>query len=166
MRFAAVLLAVVICTPALAQRQSFPPKDEAGQDPSLVDFRAELLNRIAARDSDFVVASACPNIYLSHGSAGGPEEFRLNLTVPPETLSEEFRHEADELRDTYWADLQTTISQPGYFDDQGEFWMPHQWQITLPAALDPFTAFFVTGKDVSPAPGVDPRQRDPGPDQP
>lgn len=149
MKAALTLLAALICTPALAQRQSFPPVDEAAQDPSLTAFRAELLDRIRARDTEFVIAAACPDIYLSHGGNGGPDELRENLTLPPETLGEEFRHEADALREAFWSALLDTLSQPGYFDDQGEFWMPHQWQITLPAALDPFSAYFVTGQNVS-----------------
>ncbi|WP_424833517.1 SH3 domain-containing protein [Ruegeria sp.] len=149
MKLICFLLATLVCNPVLAQRQSFPPIDQADRDPSLAEFRATLLERIAARDTEFLVASACPDIYLSHGTAGGPKEFRLNLTVPPETLDEEFRHEAVDLRESYWTDLETTLSQPGYFDEQGEFWMPHPWKITLPASLDPFTAFFVMGENVS-----------------
>ncbi len=149
MRVALMLVATLTAGSALAQRQSFPPVDEADRDPSLAAFRADLLARIEARDTEAVVAAACPDIYLSHGSAGGPEEFRTNLTVPPETLAEEFRDEADELRESFWTALQTTLSQPGYFDDQGEFWMPTHWRIALPATLDPFTAYFVTGADVS-----------------
>ena len=108
--------------------------DEADRDPSLISFRDALLASVAARDVDAVVASTCPDVYLSHGGEGGPEELRTNL--------------ADNAED-YWSALQTTLSQPGYFDDQGEFWMPHQWQITLPADLDPTIAYFVTGENVT-----------------
>lgn len=149
MKLPILVVALLAATPALAQRQSFPPVDEADRDPSLLAFRTELLERIKARDTDAVVAAACPDIYLSHTSAGGPEEFRINLTVPPETLAEEFRDEADELRDSFWTELQNTLSQPGYFDDQGEFWMPHHWRIILPASVDPFTAFFVSGESIT-----------------
>lgn len=143
------LLALLCCGPVLAQRQTFPPVDEADRDPTLAAFRADLLEKIAARDTEAVVAAACPEIYLSHGSNGGPEEFRLNLTVPPESLSEEFRQEADDLRESYWNALEDTLAQPGYFDDQGEFWMPYYWRLGLPASLDPFTAYFVTDADVA-----------------
>ncbi|EEE38082.1 hypothetical protein RKLH11_1923 [Rhodobacteraceae bacterium KLH11] len=144
-----MVVSLLIASAALAQRQTFPPVDEADRDPSVAAFREGLLAKIKARDTDAVTAAACPEIYLSHGSAGGPEEFRTNLTVPPETLAEEFQDEAAELRDYYWSQLQDTISQPGYFDDQGEFWMPHHWQITLPASVDPFTAFFVSGDNIT-----------------
>ncbi|WP_170328848.1 SH3 domain-containing protein [Ruegeria arenilitoris] len=148
MRYA-LLLVALLSGPAQADRQSFPPVDQATQDPSLVAFRDALLANVAARDTDAVVAAACPDIYLSHGGDGGPEELRANLTLDPETLSEEYRENADTLRDAYWTDLENTLSQPGYFDDEGEFWMPHQWQITLPASLDPFMAYFVTGSNVA-----------------
>ncbi|MEW2916414.1 SH3 domain-containing protein [Ruegeria sp. ANG10] len=148
MRYA-LLLAAVICGPALADRQSFPPVDQSDRDPSLIAFREALMAQVAARDTDAVVAASCPDIYLSHGGDGGPEELRSNLTLDPEALPEEQRENADALRAQYWSDLETTLSQPGYFDEEGEFWMPHQWQITLPASLDPELAFFVTGSDVS-----------------
>ena len=149
MKLFLLVAGLLLASPALAQRQTFPPIDEAGQNPSLVAFRADLLAKIEARDTDAVVAAACPDIYLSHGTAGGPEEFRTNLTVPPETLGEEFKDEAAELRDFYWSQLQQTVSQPGYFDDQGEFWMPHYWRIILPATVDPFTAFYVSGESIT-----------------
>lgn len=143
------LLLALICGPAFADRQSFPPADQADRDPSLVAFRDTLLANVAARDVEAVVAAACPDIYLSHGGNGGPEELRANLIRDPETLSEEYRDDADAMRDQYWSDLENTLSQPGYFDDEGEFWMPHQWQITLPASLDPHLAFYVTGTEVT-----------------
>ncbi|WP_037315868.1 SH3 domain-containing protein [Ruegeria halocynthiae] len=147
MKYAAIF--ALLCTPALADRQSFPPVDQADRDPSLVAFRDSLQASVAARNIDAVIAAACPDIYLSHGGDGGPDELRANLTVDPDNLSEEYRDQADELQKAYWADLENTLSQPGYFDDEGEFWMPHQWQITLPAALNPFLAYFVTGEKVS-----------------
>ncbi len=142
-------LAILFCGPAWADRQSFTPVDQAGSDPSLVAFREDLLAKVTARDTEAVIAAACPEIYISHGTESGPEAFRQSLTVPPETLAEDTRHKADALREAYWVALEDTLSQPGYFDDQGEFWMPHQWQISLPAALDPFLAYFVTGERVT-----------------
>ncbi|NVO55424.1 SH3 domain-containing protein [Rhodobacteraceae bacterium B1Z28] len=149
MKLALVLLAALICGPALADRQSFPPVDQAGRDPSLVAFRDDLLAKVAARDTEAVIAAACPDIYISHGLDSGPDAFRTSLTVPPDSLAEENRDQADEMRDAYWTALEDTLSQPGYFDDQGEFWMPHQWQITLPASLDPLLAYYVTGEKVT-----------------
>ncbi|MBO9444905.1 SH3 domain-containing protein [Ruegeria sp. R14_0] len=127
------LLSLILCGPALADRQTFPPVDEAESDPTLVAFRNDLLADVTARNTDALIAAACPDIYLSHGGEGGPEELREHLTTG----------------DAYWRDLETTLSQPGYFDDEGEFWMPHQWKITLPASLDPFVTYYVTGQNVT-----------------
>ncbi len=149
MKYIKVALAVLICGPAWADRQSFPPVDQAEQDPTLVEFRQDLLAKVAARDTEAVIAAACPDIYISHGTESGPEGFRQSLTVPPESLDDETRDQADTLREAYWSALEDTLSQPGYFDDEGEFWMPHQWQITLPASLSPFVAYFVTGEKVT-----------------
>lgn len=143
------LLCVLACGPALAERQSFPPVDQADRDPTLAAFREAFLAKVAARDTEGVIADACPDVYLSHGGNGGPLELRANLDPDPESLPEQDRHRADEIRENYWSDLENTLSQPGYFDEGGEFWMPHQWQITLPASLDPYMAFYVTGKDVT-----------------
>ncbi|WP_171176389.1 SH3 domain-containing protein [Ruegeria sp. HKCCD8929] len=149
MRLIALLALTFAALPAQAERLSLRPVDQGDRDPSLVEFRRGLLAGVAARDIDAVVAAACPDIYLSHGGDGGPDELRHNLTLPPETLADEFRDQADEMRDAYWTALQDTLSAPGYFDDQGEFWMPFQWQIRLPASVDPFTAYFVTGTRVT-----------------
>lgn len=139
----ALLLLLLAGGPALADRQSFPPVDEAERDPTLVAFRDSLSASVAARDTKAVIAAVCPDIYLSHGGSGGPEEF-LEYLDPATGDAQE-----DQNRETYWNDLETTLSQPGYFDDEGEFWMPHQWQITLPASLDPFVTYFVTGQNVT-----------------
>ncbi len=144
-----VMLAAVICGPALADRQSFPPVDEADQDPTLVAFRTDLMAKIKARDTEAVIAAACPDIYLSHGGDGGPEELRERLVLDPETLPEQDRRHADKISEWFWTDMEHTLAQPGYFNDEGEFWMPHQWQITLPASLDPYMAYFVSAEDVT-----------------
>ncbi len=144
-----LLLSVLICSPALAERQSFPPVDQAERDPSLVKFRTDLLATVVARDTEGVIAATCPDIYLSHGGNGGPEELRDYLTGNAEAISEQGLQHAENSRANYWTALENTLSQAGYFDDEGEFWMPHQWQITLPASLDPYMAFYVTGQNVA-----------------
>ncbi|MEM1006825.1 MAG: SH3 domain-containing protein [Pseudomonadota bacterium] len=149
MRALSIWLMILIGAPALADRQSFPPVDQADTDPSLIAFRDDLLAKVAARDTDAVVAAACPDIHVSHSAETGPEAFRSNLTQTSENPPDDSGDQADTLRDAYWAALQDTLASPGYFDDQGEFWMPHQWRITLPARLDPALAYFVTGTNVS-----------------
>ncbi|KIC44520.1 hypothetical protein RA28_16605 [Ruegeria sp. ANG-S4] len=145
LRFALVLL----CGPALADRQSFPPADQAERDPSLAAFRDDLLAKVQARDLDAVIAAACSDIDLSENSAGGPEAFRALLTTGVETQNEVPSDASETEPNALWDALADTLTQPGYFDEQGEFWMPHQWQITLPADLNPKFAFFVTGENVS-----------------
>lgn len=137
------LLACLLCGPAAADRQSFPPVDQANRDPVLVEFRNDLLGKVRARDIDAVVALACPDIDTSHDTDTGPASFRASLDVQNQG------DQTDKGRKTGWNALETTLSQPGYFDDQGEFWMPHQWQITLPASLNPAIAYYVTGENVS-----------------
>ncbi|TMV08634.1 SH3 domain-containing protein [Ruegeria sediminis] len=140
---------ILAATPVQAERMRFPPADEAGRDPSLLAFRDALLAHVAERDTEAVVAAACPDIHLGHGGSGGPEELRERLTLPPDTLAEEYRDQADDMREAYWVALEQTLAAPGYFDDMGEFWMPHQWRIRLPASVDPIHAYFVTGTRVA-----------------
>ncbi|KUJ86074.1 hypothetical protein AVO45_03680 [Ruegeria marisrubri] len=145
--------------PAVAERQSFPPVDEASRDPSLVAFRDQLLAVVKTRNTEAVLSAACPEIYLSHGGDGGHEEFRQFLTVPPEMLGEDYRDQAEEMREEYWSALEKTLSSAGYFDDEGEFWMPHQWRIRLPADIDPFSTYFVDGTRVSLRAAPDPNAK-------
>lgn len=134
-----VLALALIAAPAAAQRFSLAVDDQAAQDPTLSDFRAQLLQDIRNRDTEAVIAAACPDIYLSHGGNGGPEELRANLTASGTGPDVE----------PYWTALEQTVAAPGYFDEEGEFWMPVQWQIRLPAKVDPFIAYFVNGTRVS-----------------
>ena len=143
------LLIACLASPALADRQTFPPVDEAAQDPTLVAFRDSLRAKVAARDLDAVLANSCPDIYLDYTGDGGRDELRDFLDIDPETLPEFDRHHAGRISEAHWVSLEETLSTPGFFDDEGEFWMPHQWQITLPADLDPDLAYFVSGQNVS-----------------
>lgn len=149
MRALVAVICISLAQSAWADRKQFNPQDEAAQDPSLVVFRKDLQKAVTDRDVERVVAVACPDIYLSHGGSGGPTELRQNLTLPPETLDESNRDQADALREAYWNDLAKTIASAGYFDDEGEFWMPTQWRIPLPADLDPFDTYFIDGTRVS-----------------
>lgn len=149
MKWQIAVLSALLCAPAMADRQSFPPPNQAAIGARLEAFRADLLDKVTARDTDAVVATACPDIYLSHGGNGGPDELRANLDLDPESLTEDLRPQAEMLRESYWQSLQDTLAQPGYFDEDGEFWMPHQWRLSLPASLDPFETYFVTGENVT-----------------
>lgn len=155
MRVLAAVFAIGLAQPAWAEREQFTPQDTAIQDPSLVAFRAELQRAVAERQIERVVSLACPDIYLSHGGSGGPTELRQNLSLPSETLDPSHFDQANALRESYWNDLAKTIASAGYFDDEGEFWMPTQWGIQLPAAMDPFETYFVKGTRVSLRSGAD-----------
>ncbi len=155
MRVLAAAMCIALTQPALADRQEFPPQDDAAQDPSLVSFRIELQQAVAAGDIERLVSLACPDIYLSHGGSGGPTELRQNLSLPSETLNSSHYDQANALREAYWNDLAKTIASAGYFDDEGEFWMPTQWGIQLPAAMDPFETYFINGTRVSLRGGAD-----------
>ncbi|KAE9628491.1 SH3 domain-containing protein [Parasedimentitalea maritima] len=149
-----MIRALIVCfvslgSPLVAQRIHLSPVDQAEKDPTLSIFRTQLLTDIIARDTEAVVAASCNQIYLSHGGNGGHDEFRYNLTLPEESLSEEYRPQADSLREAYWQNLQKTLQQPGYFADSSEFWMPFHWQIDLPVEIGIFEAYFVNGRGVA-----------------
>lgn len=128
-------------TPALAGRQSFPPRDEALRDPSLVAFRDALRAAVARRDTEALAAAACPDLMLSDDGAGGPEELRQFLTL------EQGEPAADV--EARWQALARTLAAPGYFDDDGEFWMPFHWRIHLPARIEPAWSYFTNGENVN-----------------
>lgn len=143
MSMRAVLLPLLLslAQPVLAERQSFPPRDEAADNPAVLAARDALRAAVAARDLDGVSAATCPDLNLSDDGPGGPEELRQMLTVS-ETNSES----AVEGR---WQMLAEALAAPGYFDAEGEFWMPYHWRIQLPARIDPAQAFFVNGENVN-----------------
>lgn len=137
-----VCLAVLLCAaPAFADRMSFPPQDEASRDASLVAFREDLRTAVAGRDLETLLAAACPDLTLSDDGPGGPEELRHLLTVGAN------RPAADV--DASWAALARTLATPGYFDADGEFWMPSHWRIHLPARIDPSQSWFTAGENVN-----------------
>lgn len=149
MRLAAALTAAIcVALPAQAERITLTPADEAGRDATLKEFREDLRAAVAARETDAVIAAACDDIYLSHGSNGGHDELRQFLTVPPESLSEDYRDQADAMRELNWTTLETTLASAGYFNGSDEFWMPYHWQLEVPDGMDPFSAYFVDGTNV------------------
>jgi len=139
----AILLPLLLCLaqPVLAERQSFPPRDEAADNPAVLAARDALRAAVAARDLGRLSAAACADLSLSDDGPGGPEELRQMLTVS-DTNSET-------TVETRWQMLAKALAAPGYFDAEGEFWMPHHWRIQLPARIDPAQAHFVTGANVN-----------------
>lgn len=145
----ALLLAMLWQATSLqAERLRLDATDQAARDPSLEAFRDRLRRAVAARNTEAVIAAACPDIYLSHGGNGGLDEFRQYLTVPPETLSEDYRDQAPAMRAAYWSALETTLNAPGRFDEAGDFWAPYYWLADLPDTLDPYSAYVVDATQV------------------
>lgn len=85
------------------------------------------------RDTDFVVAQAAEDIFLSFGSVAGRAEFRNMLTSSG---------------DAYWKELEEVLRLGGAFTTPTRFEAPYTWTAELPGDLDPFFAGFITGKDV------------------
>lgn len=141
MRALILPLVLFLAQPALAQRQSFVPRDEALANTDVLALRDRLRAAVAARDVDGLAAAACPDLSLSDDGPGGPDELRQMLT-PSGTNPQS-------AVDNRWQVLAETLAAPGYFDAEGEFWMPYHWRIQLPARIDPTQAFFVNGENVN-----------------
>ncbi len=144
-----LLTALSLGSSLAAQTLRVSPVDQAAQDPSLVTFREQLLNDIAAKDVKAVLNASCDGIYLSHGGNGGHDEFMSYLTLSDENVSDEYRRDMEEMREAYWTQLEKTLRQPGSFNGATEFWMPVYWQADLPETVDAYEAYFVTGDHVN-----------------
>ena len=94
-----VLLSTALATTTHAAPVLTPPVDEADKDAALVAFRDGLRAAAEARDTDAVLAASCPEILISFGGDGGLDEFRAFLSVPEDTLSEEYKPQAQAMRD-------------------------------------------------------------------
>jgi len=107
-----------------AERKALPV-DEASKDPSLVDFRARLLDAIVRRDVDYVVAQASSDIHLSFGGHAGREDFRNFLTLTEDDLADEYKHTAKAQREAYWDDLEEVLRMGGRFTAPDKFAAPY-----------------------------------------
>jgi len=144
-----LVVALSFSSSLTAQTLRVSPVDQAAQDPSLVTFREQLLNDIAARDVKAVLKASCEGIYLSHGGNGGHDEFMSYLTLTDENVTNEYRRDLEERHESYWGQLEKTLRQPGSFNGVTEFWMPVYWQADLPETVDAYEAYFVTGDHVN-----------------
>jgi hypothetical protein len=109
------------------------PVDEATSDPSLVEFRDELLAAVRKRDTDAVVALADPKIRTSFGGGGGAADFRRALKQPG-----------------VWEDFEQLLTQGGSFVGEGpgrSFWAPYVYS-AWPDAHDAFESLAITGENV------------------
>lgn len=145
----ATLAGVIAATSALAHDPlSAVPVDEAAEDRSFETFRMVLRAAVAERNTEFVLSQSCPDILVSLGGNGGREELREFLTVPEETLSDEYKPQAAAMREAHWGALEDVLGMGGSFNDEGEFWAPYTFNIELPEGWEAYSTYFVTGTNV------------------
>ena len=118
--FFAAILASIAMTPAgvLAQTLRALPFDEGPSNQSFSNYRDNLLKAIESRDVDYIVSQASSDVHLSFGGMEGRDALRDLLTVDPQNLSEEYRHLAPQIREKYWADLESTLRLGGRFESE------------------------------------------------
>lgn len=150
-RFPVLLLAVagLFGSAGQAQRLAVPPVDEAIQNAELVMLRDVLLQAVAARDVDVIIAHSCPDIRINFGGGAGHAALREYFEVPVEQLNAEARQRAPEMRDRAWEALENTLRLGGNMRSETEFWAPYTWNAQLPHRFDVFETLFVTGSGVA-----------------
>jgi len=132
-------MVALFCTAAGAQtRQAkLRPVDEAGRDPSFLEFRSRLIEAVARRDADFVMGVLEPNILVDFGGGHGPGAFREHWKLD--------RPEASEL----WDQLGRVLALGGRFQGEGEdrqFWAPYVFD--FPPGFDGFEFGAILGSGV------------------
>ena len=151
----AIGTSAVVCTMLLsiaAHAQTFRavPVDEGVRDPGFKEYRAALLDAVVHRDIDRILEMTSKDVHLSFGGAEGHADFRERLTVSPENIAEEYRHEIPRMREAYWADLEHVLRMGGRFKESGtEFHAPYTWTAKVPETYDPFETHFVIGSGVA-----------------
>ena len=148
-RLVSVIFAVFWAVAVAAQPMRVPPVDEAPNDPEFAAFRQAFLDAVIARDIDAILSMTDETVQLSFGLDSGHDTFVQMMTVPEETLAEEYRHEAPALREAYWAALETTLRLGGAFEQGGtEFIAPYLFTLELPGVDDPFAVYWILGESV------------------
>lgn len=102
--------------------------DEAANDPSFAEYRAQLLAAVSARDTKAVLALSDPNIRTSFGGDGNASELE-------EVLTEDL-----------WRELEEVLDLGGTFRE-GMFWAPYVYS-AWPESHDAFETFAVIADDV------------------
>jgi len=136
MRLLFVLLLALLALPARAEHLTFPPFDQAAEDPSLVAFRTKLIAAVEKRDVAAVVAMSAPNVELSFGGDSGRETLRTWLTDNPFMATEE-----------YWMNLERVLKEGGGFEGD-YFFAPWSYFLEAPADFDLFVVAVVGGTNV------------------
>jgi hypothetical protein len=141
MHYLILILALIFSAPALAQRNPFPPVDEAIQNPSFHSFRTQLMGVVAARDEKRLLQHLDEAILFSFGDSGSIDGFRR-----------EWRPERRDSR--LWGELERVLRLGGSFVD-GEFAAPYVFS-RWPDELDAFEhiAVVASGLRIRSAPSI------------
>jgi hypothetical protein len=133
-----LLLLALLAAPAAGQIASLPPRDDGASDPSFFTFRARLLEALAARDAEAVLAAFAPDARLSFGDGpGGPAGVRavwLGDRPPGE-------------RDL-WTTLARVVAMGSVRNRDGLLTAPYTYD-GPPDDLDPFSHGTVVGDEVN-----------------
>lgn len=138
----------LLASPVAAQITRVEPVDEAARDSDFAAYRTSFIAAVAARDIPAMLRLTSPDVELSFGGHSGHADFVQFLTVPPETLSPEYRHEAALMRAEYWKALEDVLTGGGVFTERDEFIAPYTWAADLPEIFTPYETYFLRNADV------------------
>lgn len=125
---------LLLATPAAAAEPlTYPPFDDAGQQPAFKAYRDKLIAAVAKRDVAAVVAMASPEVELSFGGDNGRETLRQWLSAPD--------------AEPYWSSLERVLKEGGTFQEQ-LFIAPWTFHYVAPETMDIYSVAIVAGKNV------------------
>jgi hypothetical protein len=136
MRLVPLLLALFVLAipPAEAKHLTYPPFDEAAQDPSFTSYRDRLIAAVERRDAEAVALMASPDIKLSFGGDAGRAQ-----------LIQDLKDEAD--GEWRWQTLERVLKEGGAFRDN-LFIAPWSFLYEPPETLDIYSVALVGGTNV------------------
>ncbi|MEO0747029.1 MAG: hypothetical protein AAFZ10_01485 [Pseudomonadota bacterium] len=148
-RIVILALALILANGLSAQDPTAPPFDQAEEDASFLTYRNSLLQAVADRNVDAILAKASEDITFSFGGASGQSALRAFLQVDAEHLAPEQKHEAPAMRERNWAELETVLRLGGVFNEEDAFVAPYTWGADYPSDMDPFEVLFITADGVA-----------------
>lgn len=126
------------------------PIDEGANDAVFRIYRNAFLDSVVRRDIDAILGMTSERVHLSFGGHAGHADFRENLTVSPERISEEYQHEIPRMRAEYWGALEDVLRMGGRFaENRTAFYAPYTDTVRPPEDYDPFSTYFITGQRVA-----------------
>ena len=135
----ALALCVALVAVSFAQERYVKPIDEAGEDPSFVAFRKQLIDAVERKDRKFILSILDPNIRASFGGHDGESGF-IELW---DFNSEETR---------FWKEFGVVIRNGGnWYRENGKrvrFLAPY-WYDAFPQDVDAFEHMVVFGERVN-----------------